>query len=41
MLKIGSAKLEVKIFAKRDGIVKEVLKEGDKVIPGALVAVVE
>ncbi|CAL6037732.1 Acetyl-CoA_carboxylase/pyruvate carboxylase fusion protein [Hexamita inflata] len=41
LLKISSAKLEVKVTAKRDGTVKEILKEGDKVVPGALVALIE
>ncbi|CAL6085086.1 Acetyl-CoA_carboxylase/pyruvate carboxylase fusion protein [Hexamita inflata] len=41
LLKISSAKLEVKVTAKKDGIVKDILKEGDKVVPGALVAQIE
>lgn len=40
-MKICSAKLEVRVCAKLDGKVKVVMKEGDKVIPGCLVAVVE
>ena len=38
---ISSSKLEVKIYAQHDGIIKEVCKEGEKVIPGAWIATIE
>jgi len=40
-MKIVSAKLEVKVCAKIDGVVKTIIANGDKVVPGALVVVVE
>ena len=41
LCKISSSKMELQILAKKSGRVGFVLKEGQRVVPGALVATVE